>query len=151
MTPSDFAVPPGSFIDVLGIELVEVSPGAARARMSVGPQHLNQAGAVQAGCLMGFADAVAGWATKAAVMVMGAGFTTLELNANVLRAARHGDRLEAVATTEHQGRTTAVVRVEVRFEGGPDSAGKLVASFRCSQLVLGPAADTGQSHAGGTG
>jgi uncharacterized protein (TIGR00369 family) len=141
LTPDDFPVPTGCFIDVLDLRLAEVAPGSARALMRIGKHHLNQAGAAQAGCLVGFADAVAGWATKAAVRESGSMFSTLELNANVLRPAREGDELEAVATTDHQGRSTAVVRVDVRFAGGPEGPGRLVASFRCTQMITPPKAD----------
>lgn len=39
-----------------GITLVEVSPGFARARMEVGPQHLNAVGIVQGGAVFTLAD-----------------------------------------------------------------------------------------------
>lgn len=42
----------------LGIEILEVSEGAARAKMTIKEHHLNSAGTVHGGALFSFADAV---------------------------------------------------------------------------------------------
>lgn len=42
----------------LGIEMLEVSEGIARARMTIKEHHLNSAGSVHGGALFSFADAV---------------------------------------------------------------------------------------------
>ena len=126
-------VPPGSLIDVFGIRLTHVGPGAARAVMTVADMHLNQAGVAQAGAIVALADAAAGWAAKTALQ-SGARFVTLELNANIIRPAKVGNVLEAVASPVHLGRSNQVLQVEVRLVS-PEGA-KLVTAFRCTEMVL---------------
>ncbi|MDQ1105713.1 PaaI family thioesterase [Nocardioides zeae] len=135
VSAGDAPVPPGSLIDSLGIRLTHVGPGAAVATMEIATQHLNQAGVAQAGAVMALADAAAGWGAKTALRA-GQSFTTLELNANLVRAARPGDRLVATASPVHLGRTSMVIAVTVvvEVEGG---ASKTLAEFRCTELVLG--------------
>ena len=131
--PVDAPVPTGSFIDIMGIELLEAGPGSALARMVVGAHHLNQAGVAQAGAVVALADAAAGWAAKAA-LAEGTGFTTLELNLNLLRAARPGHELIAEVVPVHVGRSSMVLTVDVRVEEG--GSVKTVAAFRCTEMVL---------------
>lgn len=125
------AIPPDCLLAEFGMVLTHVGRGRARAAMTVGRKHLNQRGAVQAGALVAFADACAGWATYAAVE-HGA-FTTLELRCNLLRAAREGERLVAEAQPIHIGRCTAVFEVDIRCD---DTGARAVARFGCTQLVL---------------
>ena len=127
--------PPNCLLDVLDIHLTHAGPGAARALMTVREKHLNQAGAVQAGALIALADATAGWAAKTAVPD-GQTFTTLELNANLVRPARRGELLEAVASPVQVGRRVMVFQVDVRVHAQEGAEGKLAASFRCTELVV---------------
>jgi len=46
------------FAELAGIELLEVSPGRARAKMTVGPQHLNGVDIVHGGAIFTLADLV---------------------------------------------------------------------------------------------
>jgi uncharacterized protein (TIGR00369 family) len=129
-------VPAGTLIDALGIRLTHVGPGAARAVMTVGVVHLNQAGVAQAGAVLALADATAGWAAKTA-LGDGGRFVTLELNANLVRPGRPGDELEAIATPVHVGRSNQVLQVAVRYAvAGEQGTGAMVASFRCTEMVL---------------
>lgn len=125
-------VPPGSLLDVLAVHVTHVGPGMARAEMPIGPQHLNQVGVAQGGVIASLADAVAGVATRIALTPTAA-FSTIELNANVLRGAVAGDVLEAVARPVHLGRTTIVIQVDVFGRDG-DRRWR-AAVFRCTQLV----------------
>jgi acyl-CoA thioesterase len=43
-------------IETVGIELLEVEPGRAKAKMIVGPQHLNGLGSLQGGAIFTLAD-----------------------------------------------------------------------------------------------
>lgn len=125
-------VPDGCLLDHFGIALTEIGRGKARARMRVERHHLNQRGIAQAGAIVAFADAIAGWATYTSVPGR---FATLSLNTNLLRAARDGDELEAVATVVHPGRTTHVLDVVVDRANDVGDRSK-VATFGCTQLVL---------------
>lgn len=134
--PAAVPVPPGSLIDTLGMSLTHVGPGAAVGEMVVADVHLNQAAVAQAGAVVALADAVAGWAAKTALRE-GQSFTTLELNINLLRAARAGDRLIATASPVHVGRSSMVLEVAVHLAGADGTPGKLAAQFRCTEMVLG--------------
>lgn len=129
------AIPSGCLLDVFDIVPTRAGPGAAEATMRVGAHHLNQSGVAQGGALIALADAVAGWATYG-LLDEGNLFTTLELKANLLRAARVGDELLAIARPIHAGRTTCVIDVEVAHRQEDGSAGKAVARFGCTQLVM---------------
>ena len=64
----------------------------------------------------------------------GAGFTTIEIKTNFLGTVRKGGSIFGKAWPVHQGRTTQVWDVEVSDE----SNGKVIALFRCTQMVLMP-------------
>jgi 1,4-dihydroxy-2-naphthoyl-CoA hydrolase len=64
----------------------------------------------------------------------GASFTTVELKVNVLGSAAAGEQVTARATPLHLGRSTHVWDVDVRNE----TAGRTIAAFRCTQMVLHP-------------
>ena|SRR5690606_20835185 len=126
-------VPDGCLLDELGMVLTDVGRGRARGRMEVTRRHLNQRGIVQAGAIVAFADAMAGWATYTSVPGR---FATVNLTTNLLRAAAEGDVLVAEARVVHPGRTTHVLDVVVskRVAGHEDTP---IARFTCTQLILG--------------
>jgi 1,4-dihydroxy-2-naphthoyl-CoA hydrolase len=124
-------VPPGCLLAEFGMVLTHVGRGRSRAQMPVTARQLNQRGVVQAGALVAFADAAAGWAAYTALE--DGGFTTLDLHCSLLRAAAAGDQLIADAAPVHLGRRTLVFEVDVYR---PDTPAKPVARFGCTQLVL---------------
>ncbi len=64
----------------------------------------------------------------------GESFTTVELKTNFLGSAREGETISGRATPAHRGRTTHVWDVEVRN----DTTDRVIALFRCTQMVLQP-------------
>ena len=64
----------------------------------------------------------------------GASFTTIELKTNFLSSAGIGDRVVCRCTPVHLGRQTHVWDATVANE----SAGRQMALFRCTQMVLAP-------------
>ncbi len=76
------------------------------------------------------ADTCAGYATVAHLPKAAKGFTTIELKTNFFGTALEG-YIHCTATSKHRGRTTQVWDSEVT-----NDAGKLLASFRCTQMVL---------------
>jgi 1,4-dihydroxy-2-naphthoyl-CoA hydrolase len=64
----------------------------------------------------------------------GASFTTVELKVNFLGSATEGERVDAVATPLHLGRSTHVWDVDVRNA----TTDRTIAAFRCTQMVLHP-------------
>lgn len=131
-------LPSGSIFDALQVRPTHVGPGAARAEMVLGPQHLNQRGFCQGGVVVTLADATAGWATYCLAPDAHA-FTTLEMHTNLLGSARLGDTLVAVARSVHAGRTTAVLAVDVmKLAHERENPGRLTATFSCTQMILPP-------------
>ena len=136
--PPGFAdqIPADCLLSQLGIVLTRIGRGSAVAEMTVGRGHLNQRGVAQAGAIVSLADAVAGWASYS-VIDQGR-FTTIDLNTNLLQAAREGDRLRATASPVRLGRRVQVIDVLVEAVCGEDGSAppNPVARFSCSQLVL---------------
>ncbi len=64
----------------------------------------------------------------------GESFTTVELKTNFLGSAREGETISGRATPAHRGRTTHVWDVEVRN----DTTDRVIALFRCTQMILQP-------------
>jgi uncharacterized protein (TIGR00369 family) len=71
----------------------------------------------------------------------GASFTTLEIKANFLGTVREGGAVAGRARPVHRGRTTQVWDVEVCDE----ETGKLIALFRCTQLILAAGGERGRA------
>ncbi len=119
----------GTFPGDLGIELVEISDEVVRGRMAIDRRHLHPGGYVHGGAWVAFADTVAAWGTMR-LLGARAGFTTVEMKANVFIAAAAGDELTADGRALHAGRRTQVW--EVRVHRGE----RLAANFVCTQMIL---------------
>ena len=105
-----------------GVELLEISPGYAKARMKVTEKHLNAGGVCQGGALFTLAD------LAFAAVANSRGRLTLSLNANItfLRPAKLGYvYAEAVEVFNHH----RIPFVEVKIT---DGQGELIAVFTSS-------------------
>jgi acyl-CoA thioesterase len=102
-----------------GIELLEVQEGRARARLTVGSEHLNAAGVVQGGAVFTLAD----FAFAAASNSRGNVALAIEAHVTFLRAVRSGILL-AEAREESGSRRLSTCTVRVL-----DEKGELVALF----------------------
>lgn len=91
-----------------GVELLEISPGYAKARMKVTEKHLNARGVCQGGALFTLAD------LAFAAVANSRGRLTLSLNANItfLRAISEGYVYAEATETFNHGR---VPFIEVRL------------------------------------
>ena len=116
----------------LGIEVTGLEDGVVRAQLPLREHHFAPNGYVHAGTLVTLADTAAGYGCLANLPQGASGFTTLELKVSFLRAAREGV-LRCEARPAHLGRTTHVWDATVR-----DEAGREIALFRCTQLILHP-------------
>jgi acyl-CoA thioesterase len=98
----------------LGIDLVEIKPGYARATMEVKPELLNGVGVTHGGAIFSLADIVFAAASNAH------GPVALALNVNIqfLKATSLGEVLTATAREENLTRKTGLYRMEVRDGGG---------------------------------
>jgi uncharacterized protein (TIGR00369 family) len=119
----------------MGLELVEIAQGRCRMRCGIQPFHLAPNGYLHAGAVITLADTTAGFGCVGNFPEGASGFTTIEMKSNFLGTLLEGT-MSGEATLVHGGRTTQVWDVEVRDE----SSGKLLALFRCTQLILYPRA-----------
>ncbi len=108
------------FAAAQGIALVEVREGYARARLRLGPRHLNGVGVAQGGALFTLAD----FAFAAASNSHGTVAVGLDTSMTFARAGTRGV-LTAEAREEVVSRRVSVCSVRVT-----DDAGELVALFR---------------------
>lgn len=123
----------GTLPQVLGIEIVPES-GRAAGAFTVGRQHMAPNGYVHAASIVALADSACGMGCMASLPQGATSFTTIELKSNYLGTAEEGMRVTCEARLAHEGRTTQVWDAEARNE----ATGKIIALFRCTQLVLYP-------------
>lgn len=98
----------------LGVELLEVRPGYARAGLTIGRQHSNALGALHGGVVTGLVDVVHAAASNSHGTVA----IALEVHAELLGTAPLGARLVCEGHELSRTRRTAVYRIEVVAEPG---------------------------------
>jgi 1,4-dihydroxy-2-naphthoyl-CoA hydrolase len=123
------------FPGFLGVEVLDVRPGSTQMRLGIRPHHVAPNGYLHAGAVVGLADSACGYGCVASLPQGAVGFATIEVKTNFLGTVTEG-ALECRATLVHGGRTTQVWDAEV----ADASSGKVVALFRCTQLILYQAA-----------
>jgi 1,4-dihydroxy-2-naphthoyl-CoA hydrolase len=119
---------PGLF----GIEFLTMEPGRLTSQLVIRPELLAPNGYLHAAAVIALADTTCGYGTFTDLPEGAQNFTTIELKSNFLGTAREGI-ISCTATRVHGGRTTQVWDAEVK-----DQAGKTLALFRCTQLILYP-------------
>jgi 1,4-dihydroxy-2-naphthoyl-CoA hydrolase len=122
----------GRFPGLLGIEVVSIEVGQVQMRLPVRDELLAPNGYLHAGTVVGLADSACGYGCIASLPDGAYGFTTIELKTNFLGTALEGT-LSCTSELVHGGRTTQVWDATVANE-----AGKKLALFRCTQLLLYP-------------
>ena len=115
---------------LIGFEIAALEPGKLSARMAVRRELLAPNGFLHAASVIALADSACGYGTMFDLPQDAKGFTTVELKTNFLGTARDGV-LSCEATRVHNGRSTQVWDAVVK-----DEAGKTIALFRCTQIVL---------------
>jgi 1,4-dihydroxy-2-naphthoyl-CoA hydrolase len=116
---------------LVGLTVLRVGPDAVESRLAVRQELLAPNGFLHAASVIALADTSAGYGCVATLPAGASGFTTIELKSNFLGTAREG-AIACRATPVHLGRTTQVWDARVTVEGGD----KLIALFRCTQMVL---------------
>lgn len=116
----------------LGLHFTEVTRGRAAAELSIKKHHIAPNGFLHAATVIALADTTAGYGCVASLPEGASGFTTVNLNCNFLGTAREGS-IRTLATLRHGGRTIQHWDSEVF-----DPTGKLMATFRCTQMILWP-------------
>ncbi len=125
----DWTIPAGTFDDLYGLELLEVSADRVTARVPVEGRHKQPYGLVHGGVHASIAESLASIGTAVGVaeagnIAMGSSNAT-----TFLRPVTEGT-LHAEATPLHRGRTQWVWDVEIR-----NDAGKLCATTRMTIAV----------------
>jgi len=116
-------------IDLLKIELVELSKGKAILKMHAHAVHHNVIGTVHGGIFCDIGDVTMGCAL-APMLNEGESFTTVELSTNYLRKVID-DVITATATVIKRGRRIILVECELH-----NSEGKLICKMKSTCMVL---------------
>ena len=117
----------------LGLEITAVGDGLVEGRLPVRAELIAHTGYLLAGAVLSVADILCAYGVSTAWPEGANGFTTAEVKCNFVGTARDGAVL-CRASLLHGGRTTQVWDAEMRNE----ATGKLMAVFRCTQVVLYP-------------
>ena len=119
----------------LDLTITEVADGRVVGRLKVRPDLVAHTGYLFAGAVLTVADILCGYGVSTVWPEGATGFTTVEVKCNFTGTLREG---EAVCTASllHGGRTTQVW--DARVEDA--ASGKLMAAFRCTQIILYPRA-----------
>ncbi|MCE9641917.1 MAG: PaaI family thioesterase [Betaproteobacteria bacterium] len=120
----------GSLPGLVGLEITRIADDGVSGRLLLRPDLLAPNGYLHAASVIALADTLAGYGTFANLPAGAKSFTTIELKSNFLGTARDGV-ITGVATPAHLGRTTQVWDAVVT-----DEAGRKIALFRCTQLIL---------------
>lgn len=118
----------------LGLEITSVRDGLVEGRLPVRNELIAQTGYLLAGALLSVADILCAYGVSTVWPEGANGFTTVEVKCNFVGTAREGAVL-CRAKLLHGGRTTQVWDAEMTNE----ATGKLMAAFRCTQMILYPA------------
>jgi uncharacterized protein (TIGR00369 family) len=116
--------------DVLGIEVVELSPERVVATMPVDDRTRQPFGILHGGASVALAETAVSLGAWRSIDRERFAAVGLEINANHLRAKRDG-LVRIVATPVHRGRSTQVWTAEIR-----DEQERLVCVARCTMAIV---------------
>ncbi len=117
------------YFSLLGMEVLELTPGTSRLRIEVGEKHLQPFGMVHGGVFASLIDAAGFWAVYPQ-LAPETSATTLEMKLNYLAPAQEGMML-GLGRTVKQGRNIALA--EARVE---DGQGRLLAHGSVTLMLL---------------
>jgi 1,4-dihydroxy-2-naphthoyl-CoA hydrolase len=123
----------GKLPEHLGVKIIEVADGKVVGRFEVRPDLVAHTGYLLAGVVLGIADLLCGYGVSTAWPEGANGFTTVEVKCNFMGTLLKGAGL-VTAELLHGGRTTQVWDAKFTDE----ATGKLLAVFRCTQIILYP-------------
>ena len=121
----------GTLSELLGFDIISASPQEIKAGFDIKPHHLAPNGYLHAASIIMLADTSCGYGCMITLPEGANSFTTIELKSNFLGTAREG-KVGCIAKPIHLGRTTQV------WDATVSAAGKTIALFRCTQMVLWP-------------
>ena len=123
----------GRLPGLFGFHVVSLAENRLEAEIPVRPELLAPNGYLHAATVVALADTACGYGCRSHLPERAEGFTTIELKTNFLGTALDGT-IRCVATPAHLGSTTQVWDATVTR----DSDGKVIALFRCTQMILYP-------------
>jgi uncharacterized protein (TIGR00369 family) len=118
---------------LIGLEIVEAEEGRISGRLELREELMAPNGYLHAATVVALADTSCGYGTFVNLPEGAQSFTTIELKSNFVGTKR-GGAISCEAELVHGGRTTQVWDATVSDEEG----GKLIALFRCTQMILYP-------------
>ena len=122
----------GILPELLGIQLLEVTPDKVLATLTVRPDLCTTGKILHGGAIMAFADTLGAIGTVVN-MPQGHGTATIESKTNFVGGAAEGSVVTGESTPVHKGRTTQVWQTRIT-----NADGKLVALVTQTQIVLPP-------------
>jgi 1,4-dihydroxy-2-naphthoyl-CoA hydrolase len=122
-----------SFPGMLGVRVLEVSDGYAKAAIEVDHRVKHPGGSAHGGALAGFGDTCAAWATFPS-LADGEIFTTIEFKANFIAGVSEGT-LIGEARAIHRGRRTMLIEVKISTA---EAEPRLVCVMLVTQAILQP-------------
>lgn len=125
------AVSDGKLPGLVGLVITSSDPAQVEGHIEVREDLLAPNGFLHAASVIALLDSLCGYGAVANLPDDAAGFTTVELKSNFMGTAREG-RVLGEAKPVHLGRNTQVWDAVARRE----SDGKVLALFRCTQMVL---------------
>ena len=120
----------GTLPGLIGLEIVEAEAGRLSSRLELRNELMAPNGYLHAATVVALADTSCGYGTFVNLPEGAQSFTTIELKSNFVGTKREG-AIECEARLVHGGRTTQVWDATVTEESG-----KLIALFRCTQMIL---------------
>lgn len=102
------------FAQMLGVQISEITLGAAKGFIKISPQHMNAIHSVHGGCLFTLADIVG----AAAAASYGEHITTLDCNIHYLKAGLHSTMIYADAKVIKHGKKVTVTEVSITDQDG---------------------------------
>jgi uncharacterized protein (TIGR00369 family) len=122
----------GILPELLGIQLVEVTPEKVIATLTVRPDLCTTGKILHGGSIMAFADTLGAIGTVVN-MPQGHGTATIESKTNFVGGAAEGSVITGESTPVHRGKTTQVWQTRIT-----NAEGKLVALVTQTQIVMPP-------------
>ena len=123
----------GTLPGLVGIRFTAIEEGMVAAELDIRPDLIAPNGYLHAATIIALADTACGYGCLAHLPEGATLFTTIELKSNFLGTATEGT-IACVARPAHLGSTTQVWDAVVTDK----AAGKTIALFRCTQLVIRP-------------
>ena len=124
----------GMLPDSLGMTFDAPKPRLTTGAFMVERRHMAPNGFMHAGSVVTLMDSACAFGCVTHLPDGASGFTTVELKTNFLGTAAEGQVVTCEARLAHGGKTTQVWDAEARSE----ATGKVIALFRCTQMVLYP-------------